>query len=369
MKSEYTAASGKEIYKGNGFSEDTDHWFAASNSKNGFISYFGDVFEKDSGRIFILGGGPGVGKSTILKTIARAACERGLEAEQFHCSSSPFSLDGVRIPDLSVSVIDGTAPHTFSPKFAGVRDFTVDLQACWNLYELSKRTDEILSISKSKSECYKRAYRYLAAAGKVCEERDSIIKDCILFDKLDGAVSRIVARHFVSAVFDTPAQTDIRLQSALSGDGIIYFDNFSGKPYTNYRVSDTRGIAHYFFDMLLRKTKYRTKRCTVSYSPYDPQKVDGVFFPDEKLSFSVFTNEFTKSVNCERFFCQQSIKNVKEKYAFTRKLSRELVSEALRELKGAGELHSRLEGEYSPCTDYKAVSGVCKRLLSEIFSN
>lgn len=369
MNKEYRVKDGKALYKDLSLFEGADHWFASSNGKDGFVSYFEGVFASEgTKKLYILGGGPGSGKSTILKAVAKKALEKGYATEVFHCSSSPFSLDGVIIPELSVSIIDGTAPHTFSPRLAGVRDITVDLQGCWSMRELSKRREAILTLSRRKSHTYKRVYRYLASAGKIGEDCDSIIRGCILGEKLEKAVERIALRHFTNR-FEKAAVCNIRLQSALSSDGAVYFDNFSGKDIVSYKISDRKDISRYFFDILLEKTKYRTKKCTVSYSPLDRTAIDGIYFPDEKVAFSIYANEFTKSINCERFIDADSLKELREKYNFARKAKQSIICEALRELKEAGDIHERLEGEYSPCTDYSAVSVICNDLIFDIFSD
>lgn len=368
MNKEYSVTDGKQLYKDYGLFGDAKHWFASSNSKEGFVSYFDGIFASEQVRyLYILGGGPGSGKSTILKSVAKKALDSGYTAELFHCSSSPFSLDGVIIPELCVSVIDGTAPHTFSPRLAGVRDITVDLQSCWNKNELSKRREEIINLSKRKTYTYKRVYRYLASAGKIGEECDSIIKKCVLLDKLELAVSRIVSKYFVKR-FEKPSERNIRLQSALSSDGVVYFDNFTDKDITSYKISDRRDISRYFFDTLLEKTKYRTARCTVSYSPFDTTVIDGIYFPDERVAFSTFAQNFSKIINCERFISADILRGEREKYNFAKKAKQSLINEALCELYEAGRIHESLERAYSPCTDYSAVSGVCKKLLCDIFS-
>ena len=75
----------------------TIHYFAGANTVQGFYSRFEEI-PRDCQRVYYIKGGPGVGKSTLMKRVAQRAQEKGLEAEIFHCSSDPDSLDGVALP-------------------------------------------------------------------------------------------------------------------------------------------------------------------------------------------------------------------------------------------------------------------------------
>ena len=53
------------------------HYFAAANTADGFVSFFDSVFNnRNISKVYILKGGPGVGKSTIMKKAAIIA-EKG----------------------------------------------------------------------------------------------------------------------------------------------------------------------------------------------------------------------------------------------------------------------------------------------------
>ena len=96
------------------------HMFPGGNTSEGFYSYYDYVLPQERAeRIFILKGGPGVGKSTFMKKIAEEMLNRGYDVEYMHCSSDPSSLDGIVVPAKNVAVIDGTAPHVIDPKNPG----------------------------------------------------------------------------------------------------------------------------------------------------------------------------------------------------------------------------------------------------------
>lgn len=88
------------------------HVFPGGNTPQGFFSYYDYIIPSgEATRIFVIKGGPGVGKSTFMKKIGDVMASRGYDVEFHHCSSDNNSLDGVVIPALRVAFIDGTAPH------------------------------------------------------------------------------------------------------------------------------------------------------------------------------------------------------------------------------------------------------------------
>lgn len=85
--------------------------FPGGNTSQGFYSFYDYMLGPDAQKLFILKGGPGVGKSTFIKEVAETMLAKGYDLEFHYCSSDNDSLDGVVIPKLQIGVIDGTAPH------------------------------------------------------------------------------------------------------------------------------------------------------------------------------------------------------------------------------------------------------------------
>jgi hypothetical protein len=140
-------------------------FFPGGNTSQGFFSRFQNILPKeDVKRKIILKGGPGVGKSTLMKRIAEKLSKDGHEIEYFHCSSDPDSLDGISAPELGFALIDGTAPHIMDPVLPGAADGILNLGECLNEEQLSKSRLPIREAMEEISRCFLRAYDYLGAA-------------------------------------------------------------------------------------------------------------------------------------------------------------------------------------------------------------
>ena len=95
-------------------------WFMGSNSQNGFYSLFGQFTEPAAGwQPILIKGGPGSGKSTLMKQVVRLALQRGQPVEEIRCSSDAASLDGVILPRIKTVLLDATPPHALEPQFPG----------------------------------------------------------------------------------------------------------------------------------------------------------------------------------------------------------------------------------------------------------
>lgn len=91
-------------------------YFLGANSPTGFYSLYDHLLSpEEASRICILKGGPGCGKSTLMRAIGRLAQEQGFQAEYILCSGDPDSLDAVVLPQLRTALVDGTAPHGVVP--------------------------------------------------------------------------------------------------------------------------------------------------------------------------------------------------------------------------------------------------------------
>lgn len=88
------------------------HLFPGGNTSKGFYSFYHYIISQDTARRKIcIKGGPGTGKSTLMKSIGTFFNDKGYDIEYHHCSSDNNSLDGIVIKQLNIALLDGTAPH------------------------------------------------------------------------------------------------------------------------------------------------------------------------------------------------------------------------------------------------------------------
>ena len=134
--------------------------FLGANTGRGFRSLYDETIDSlDPERLYILKGGAGCGKSSLMKRVAAEGSARGLRVLRILCSGDPDSLDGVFLPDLGAALFDGTSPHVLEPDLVGQRGFYVDLSRF-----ITAPAGDLRGWSEAYRAHYRKAYRYLSAA-------------------------------------------------------------------------------------------------------------------------------------------------------------------------------------------------------------
>ena len=171
-------------------------WFMGCNSQNGFYSLFGQFTRPEEGwRCILIKGGPGTGKSTLMKRVIKLALQRGQPVEEIHCSSDAASLDGVILPRQKTVLLDATPPHALEPQFPGAVEQPFSLCGCWDEELLFTRREEIVRLGREISGLHWQAVRYLSGAGALLGEVRRLAAETLNWEKIEHYVQRLAARE------------------------------------------------------------------------------------------------------------------------------------------------------------------------------
>ena len=148
-------------------------YFLGANTANGFYSCYDSFCRPEDGDfLWIIKGGPGCGKSTLMRKIGAAAERRGLDEEYVLCSGDPDSLDGVYLPQLKLGFTDGTAPHVQEPAYPGVCGAYLDLGRFYDRKALSPQREAFFRLTKAYRAKYAEAYAALKKLIPVVSEHE-----------------------------------------------------------------------------------------------------------------------------------------------------------------------------------------------------
>lgn len=345
-------------------------FFAAANTEHGFRSLFPVCFSpEEHRRIYVLKGGPGTGKSTLMKNVGFAAEANGYEAEYFYCSSDTASLDGVRIPALGVAILDGTAPHRVDPVYPGAVERIVDLGEAFDDAGLEKKKREIVSLCGAKDEAYRTAYRYLAAAGRVAQEIDALLSPVFLSAKAEGAAVRLV-----NMLKRTETGVEARRYvSAIGTRGYAKLDTLQRKAKRICAVTERNGLEYLFMNKLYEVLSKENIAMTVCMTPLVSSHLEAIYIEGEDVLFAVMHEEEAqradKIVNSARFVSREDLAARRTRLRFAERCVQLLLDGALSSLAEAGRSHAELERIYGQYVDFSIVDRIKNRMIAEIFAN
>ncbi|MBQ6613814.1 MAG: hypothetical protein IIX18_00680 [Clostridia bacterium] len=164
----------------------SNKFFPGANTGLGFFSRFSGILGENAEKhyTYVLKGGPGVGKNTLMHKVMENAKSKGYNVEEFRCASDPKSLDAIRIVEMNTVLLDGTAPHSIDPAVPGIYDEIVDLGHFKNKGEFAKRHEEVMALTAENKNHYKRAYSLLGAARLMKTEALSMAESAVNRQKL-----------------------------------------------------------------------------------------------------------------------------------------------------------------------------------------
>ncbi len=350
-------------------------FYGAANTYNGFYSLFGSIFSPEKLKnIYILKGGPGCGKSTTIRKISEYAQNAGYDTENYYCSSSPTSFDGVIIPKLSSAVLDGTSPHTVNPKYPGVCENIINLGIAWDLEKAKNLNPRIRELTAKKNSAYKRAYAYLSSCMSAKEVKMNCLSSYIMESKIKKAAERICSKHrYTSSKSDiTEVFTD-----CISGHGNVHLDSFERLAETRYFIRDYADIAPVFFDCLVDILLDKGADITVALDPLYPGQYKGIFITENNISFTMYDDDFClaldkkqipyKIINMARFCDTTQFKRNKVFYKYADKAENILMNGAIKQLSLATDIHNEIEKYYYDITDFSTVDTITEELIKQIF--
>lgn len=353
----------------------TTNYYAGGNTAKGFYNLFESNLE-GLNRLFVLKGGPGTGKSYLMRQIGKYWLRHGYDIEYMHCSSDNHSIDGVIITELKAGIVDGTAPHVIEPKFVGVTDDYVDLSTGLDTQSLKKNKDKIISLTLQVSEAFQSAYRSFAKALVIHDEWESIYIKNMNFQKAeklaDNLSNTLVPRK------KTTAQAEVRhrfLGAATPEGPVDFIPQLTAGIPTRYFLKGRPGSGK---STLLKKlgnvAKERGFDVEVYHCGFDPESVDMIIV--RELGFAVFDSTAPhehfptrKSDEVIDLYAEVISPGTDEQFASKLDEVAERYSAKMKEgtafLAKAKALRDQLEGYYMEAMDFDVVDEAVSNIQAE----
>ncbi len=344
------------------------HIFAGNNTSEGFFSYFEYLINpEEAEHIYILKGGPGVGKNQFMKKFAEKTVEKGNSIEYIHCSSDNSSLDGILIPESKILFVDGTAPHTIDPVIPGAVDEIINLGAFLDIQKLNKHKAAIIETNKAKSDKYKSAYRYLKAAGIIYDEISAIYDSHVDAARFDEMCEKAAAKLFTHTYGKESGNIRKLFTESYTANGYIsHTDLFFEENEVWAVTGNDTNYSSIFLDRILKEAVKNGYTAECYYRPLSPRKLQHIYLPEKNLI--IVTAETHMSEKYDEVFDIHSImdfESIKTQVSEIEKnlhLFDLLIKSALDKLSDTKKLHDLLEVFYANCMDFDGVNECIEKI-------
>ncbi len=350
-------------------------YFLGANSPRGFYSLYDQLIPLEHARaVYILKGGPGCGKSTLMKKVAQRAQELGLPVECILCSGDPASLDAVVLPSLQVALVDGTAPHVVEPKCPGAVEHYVNLGGCYDTAALAPLREEISKYMSAYQSCYPRAYRCLAAAAQLREDGRAMLSTPQLEEKLSRRAAGILKREVHPRKGQTPGRVTQRFLSAVTHKGVVpLYHTALAQCSRIYELADSHGLAHSMLTHLLAGVTAAGHDVVVCPDPMAPERMEHLLVPALGLAFLTVPTDRSlparpyRRIRLDAMPESELLRKLRPRLRFSSKVYRSLVEEAVQSLAQAKTMHDALEEVYHPYVDFTRTDAIAQNIISELF--
>ncbi|TWH49470.1 PRK06851 family protein [Sporomusa sp. KB1] len=351
------------------------HLFPGGNTPQGFFSYYDYVIPTDATRIFLLKGGPGVGKSTFMKKIGQTLVEHGFDVEHHHCSSDPNSLDGLVIPALRVALIDGTAPHIVDPKHPGCVDEILNLGEYWNETKMIHNKIEVIAYTKEISRRFQRAYRMLKSAKAVYDDWEAANCEAMNYNLANQKAANSIESIFSNITTVGYGKQRKLFASAITPNGPVnYIDSISAGFAKRYIITGLPGTGKATLLAKVADTAIaKGLDIEVFFCPLDPRKPEHILIPalDTALITSTpphnqsFTNA-TAVIDMNDCLDTDITLRLEPVTDYDRTTFWELFGKAGAYIHEAKKLHDELETYYIPNINFNGVDVLRVKTLARI---
>lgn len=326
-------------------------------------------------KLIILKGGPGTGKSTLMAKLADELLNEGYAVEKLWCSSDAQSLDGVVCRQLSLGIVDGTAPHTRDPIYPGVVEKIVNLGDYWDEALLQENRKEIIDLTDKNKALFKETYRHLAAAKAFHDQLEQLYIEGMNWDAVNKLTEELIKQLFAAYPTAEHGEEIHRFAGAITPQGSVnYLDALLAEAKIRYIIKGRAGTGK---STLVKNIAAAagSKGLTVEYyhCSFDPLSIDNIHIPQLGICLIDGTPPHEKNpgsgdivLDMFSFMSGSVYSKNKDQIEELDKKYQDEFSLALQVLKECKAVHDELEKYYTRAMDFPAIEQLQNKILNEI---
>lgn len=351
-----------------------ERFFFGGVTPSGFSTQLAQVISGKEYSTYILKGGPGTGKSQMMKTIAGRFAQRE-NVTCFHCSSDPDSLDAVLLHASKAIIVDGTPPHVSEPRFPGVCQEIIDLGQFWNKAVLRENRESIIAASELNKSMMTGAASYNKALGLICDDTCTCAEGLADRQRIEDAARSFCDRLFKDRENRTSrGKQTIRQLSVMTKDGYTTLPDAAESCRKLYILDDGLFAAScMFIDFAATRAMecgydIKLSPCLLSRKPISEHllidEIGVVLMASNPLT--QITSEKAEHIDCSLFYDAGQMRPYEKHFAANHSLMDAIASASREMLEDAKRVHDEMERYYTSAMDFDALDSVCEKVCEEI---
>lgn len=294
------------------------HYFAEGMTTRGYISLLPNMMPSWQ-RAYVLLGGPGTGKSTLIKVIGLELLDRGYDIDFLRSARDPDSMAGFIMPRMGLAMLDAMEVSPLRWRAPGVVEKFIDFRIFCDEHILEKQRAQILKIENRLQGLQMALEEELAA------ELGSLIGN--------RAHKPHMGKEDISWILENSARLKIKKEHTgpwpLAENAIKLLQKSVIKPYFLHGLTagGWLNLAPHFLtdfdqirlegdetldalDWVLREAQQLGQMIEIVLHPLNPDEVIGIVFPERHLAIWQGNPENLGDQGLERPFSEKLIETL-----------------------------------------------------------
>jgi hypothetical protein len=264
------------------------HYFAEGVTNRGYISLLPNMMSEWE-RTYVLMGGPGTGKSTLIKMVGLELLDRGHEVDFLRSARDPDSIAGLIVRRSQLAMLDLYEIAPLRWRAPGVVERYLDLSPYCNLRNLVNQRQSVLELERGINQAQQRIGEILA------EEFGEKVREKV-YSNGDGGKPWLPSLY-ASEIFKeargpwTKAQAALKkLQKSAINSFFLHGMDCEGwinlaphflREYDQIRFDGEE--AREAMDWVLKEAEQLGQVIDIVLHPLFPDEILGIIFPERKL--------------------------------------------------------------------------------------
>lgn len=288
------------------------HYFAEGITTRGYISLLPNMMPGWQ-RVYVLLGGPGTGKSTLIKVVGLELLDRGYDVDFFRAVRDPESMAGFIVPQTGLAMLDAMKVSPLRWRAPGIVEKFIDFSVFCDSSKLEQRQPDILRIEKTLQELQSTLDEELMAElGALIANRSPKhpAEEDLTWIMRNAAHLRIKKEragpwHLAENALRLLQKSVIMpyFLHGLTGEGWLNLAPYFLTDFDQIRLEGEETLDA--LDWVLREAQQLGQVMEIILHPLNPDEVIGIVFPDRRLAIWQGDPEDLRDQGLDRPFSEE----------------------------------------------------------------